>query len=527
MNNEAPFGRWLVERRKALRITRKELAQAIGLSIVTVEKIEIGERRPSRQVAELLASHFDVPAADQDDFVRFARGVAPSTQGASTLAPSSDLAWRQLGRYPNNLPAQATRFIGRQALLREARELLREPGVRMVSLTGPPGIGKTRLSLEVAVHALPEFANGAYFVALAPIRDPDLVAPAIAAAMNVKQHGPRPPLESLKEELRNRALLLVLDNFEQVLPAATLIAELLQAAPGLKVLATSRERLHIYGEYDFAVPPMDLPADGPPAPLETLGGYEAIALFVERARAAGRAFALTADNAGPVTAICAALDGLPLAIELAAARTQLFTPQAILSRLERKLDLLGEGPHDLPPRQRALRSAIDWSYDLLAEEERALFRRLSVFAGGADGEAIEAVCDTAEAAGSLVDKNLLALDAAHDPPRFRMLETLRDYAAERLVESGEDSATMRRHALYYAQLAATAEPRLTGPEQAAWLDRLEREHDNLRAALTWALRAEELDLALGMGSALWRFWVNHGHFAEGMRWLESMLLLAA
>ncbi|HSH78927.1 MAG TPA: adenylate/guanylate cyclase domain-containing protein, partial [Herpetosiphonaceae bacterium] len=440
---------------------------------------------------------------------------------------------KSLDTRPNNLPVQSTPLIGREQAVAALRDLLLRPGVRLVTLTGPGGTGKTRLGLQVAADLLDHFEHGVYFVNLAPISDPALVASAIAQPVAVREHGGKPLLESLKDYLRDKHLLLLLDNFEQVTAAAPLVADLLAAAPRLSVLVTSREVLHLYGEHDVAVLPLTLPDPGHPMPLERLTQYEAVRLFIERAQAARSDFAVTNENAPAVAEICYRLDGLPLAIELAAARIRLLPPQAMLQRLTSRLRLLIGGARNLPERQQTLRGAIAWSYDLLEQDEQTLFRRLAVFVGGFGLDAVEAVCnvpgdldvDVLDAVESLVGKSLLREAAAADEPRLGMLETIREYALERLDQGGEADETRRRHAAYFLQVAEEAEPQLAGRQQIAWLNRLELEHDNLRAALRWAIDCGDAATALRLVGSLSRFWHDRGYAGEGRQWLAQALAL--
>ncbi len=438
---------------------------------------------------------------------------------------------RTLEGHPNNLPPQPTPLVGRERAVDEVLGRLLAPGVRLLTLTGPGGTGKTRLGLQVAAEVLDEFEDGAFFVPLAAITDPELVPPTIAKALGVRVTGDQPVIEGLKDYLRERELFLLLDNFEQILEAAPVVTELL-SAPRLKVLVTSRMALRLYGESEYAVPPLELPDPERLPDLERLTQYEAVRLFIERARAAKADFAITNDNAPAVAEICARLDGLPLAIELAAARIKLLPPRAILNRLSNRLKLLTGGARDLPTRQRTLRGAIEWSYALLEKGERMLFARLAIFVGGCRLEAIEAICDAEgdlpidvlEGVSSLLDKSLLRQEEGpEDEPRFLMLETIREYALERLEESSEAKALARRHAGFFLALAEEAEPTLEGTQQQAWLERLELEHDNLRAALSWALEADNSEVALRMGAALGEFWYLRGYLDEGRGWLEEAL----
>ncbi|MDQ3249783.1 MAG: helix-turn-helix domain-containing protein, partial [Chloroflexota bacterium] len=395
MEDLAAFADWLKRRRRALDLTQSELAAAANCSPVSVKKMEAGDLKPSRQLAELLAVALHIPAAEGAAFVDFARGTVARfqlqpilPQASLVAAPVAPASLSQA-----KLPAQLTAVIGRERETIAAVQLLRQPPVRLITLTGPPGTGKTRLSLEIGQALQEEWKDGVYFVPLAPVSQASLVPAAIAQALGIVEERDKPLLISIQTFLHAKTLLLVLDNFEQVSAAAGLVGELLVAAQGLKVLVSSREPLRIYGEHEFPVPPLSLPDVNRLPPLEALILYPAIKLFVERAQAVRPTFQLTSDNAEAVARVCAWLDGLPLAIEMAAAQTKWMTPQKVLTQISGRLTALAGGLRDLSPRQQTLRGAIDWSYNLLDPEECHLFNHLSVFVDGCTIEAVAAVVE--------------------------------------------------------------------------------------------------------------------------------------
>ncbi len=434
----------------------------------------------------------------------------------------------------NNLPVQRTAFIGREQEATMLQDLLRRVDARLVTITGPGGIGKTRLALQVASQIADQFPGGVCFVALSAVGEPDLIAATIAQAAGVRETGNPSPQGSLNEYLSglDQPMLLLLDNFEHLVSAAPVVAQLLTAGPKLKVVVTSQAPLHVYGEHEFPVPPLALPDPKSIPPLEVLSRLPAIALFVERAQAVKHEFALTKENAAAVTAICARLDGLPLAIELAAARIKLLSPSAMLARLESRLNLLTGGARDLPTRQQTLRGTVDWSYGLLNTAEQTLFRRLSVFTGGCTLEAVEAVCDTRgdlgldalDAMASMMDKSLVQHTQPQEAEtRFFLLSTIREYALERLAESDDEAATGRAHAAYYLVLAEEgAGDTVAHPE---WLDRFEVEHDNFRMAIDYLIKTGDAAWGLRLGAALFRFWETREHFTEGRSAIARLLAL--
>jgi predicted ATPase len=408
---------------------------------------------------------------------------------------------------PSNVPAPPNALVGRERELKELVDLCRADDIRLVTLTGPGGVGKTRLAVAVAAASTESFDGRVYFVDLAPVRDPQLVLAALADPLEIRETGPRTLRDALVGHLRGVRVLLVVDNFEQVQAAATLVGDLLAAAPTLTVLVTSRTRLRLAGEQEYAVQP--LPRD------------DALALFAARAHAV-RATAKIDES--PAVELCRRLDHLPLAIELAAARTRLLSPSALLERLDRRLEVLGEGPRDLPARQRTLRATLDWSYDLLGPAEQATFERLAVFVAGCSVKAAEAVTDASlESLEALVDGSL----AVERGGRIEMLATMREYGLERLAARGELDEVRRRHATYLAELAAHADTQIDSSDQGRWFDELELEHDDLRAALAWAIDRPEPELALRIAADSGWFWFVRGHLTDGRRWLEASLALTA
>jgi predicted ATPase len=451
---------------------------------------------------------------------------ASSAQLASQPALLQPLPERDLGD-ANNLPAPLTTLIGRDAEIAAAGTLLQRDDVRLITLTGPGGVGKTQLALALARRMSHAFAEGAVFVSLAPLNDPALVVPAIAQAVGIRDSATRPLVDTLRDALRDRELLLLLDNFEHVTSAAPLVVDLLTACPALKVLVTSRELLHLTGEQVFVVPPLDLPEPGHASSLADLTNAAAIRLFLTRARAAQPDFALTAANAGAVSAICRALDGLPLALELAATRVRVMTPQALLAQLSSRLPLLTGGHRDAPERLQTLRNAIAWSYGLLTCDEQRLFRRLSVFVGGFALEGAEAI-STGEPAldllTSLVDKSLIQQGMQPDgETRFTMLETIREFGLEQLAPSGEEDAARDAHAAYLLDLTEEADPHFWGSNEPLMMDRYEIEHPNVRAALDWLEKNGQIETALRLMCRQRFVWQFRGRFVEAGDWLERLI----
>ena len=436
------------------------------------------------------------------------------------------------GRPPNNLPLRLSSFIGRGREVAEVETLLSDD--RLLTLTGPGGSGKTRMAIEVASEVVEDFRDGAWLVELASLSDPDLVAQAVAQALGVREAPGRPLIGTLLEHLESRKALLVLDNCEHLIDAcATLADALLRSCPNLRILATSREAMGIAGERTWPVPPLSSPDSHNLPPLQELRSYEAIRLFAERANAVVPAFELTEHNAPAIARLCRILDGMPLAIELAAARVRVLSVEQISSRLEDSFALLTGGSRTALPRQRTLGAAIGWSYELLSEEEQVLLGELSVFAGGFALEAAESVCsgedieehEVLDLLTRLVDKSLVQVSEQGGEARYRLLETVRQYGREKLEESGEEPDIRRRHADFFLQFAERVEPRINGKDRGFWLGRLEAEHDNLRAALAWSQETAEAETALRLAGALSWFWYHREYWSEWRRWLDGALAI--
>src|SRR5712691_1480260 len=525
MGDESTFADLLRRHRAAAGLTQQELAERAGLSLRGLSDIERGLRRaPHRDTVLRLAEALHLDEVDAAALRRASRrrGTLGTVATFPPIRPTAAL------------PVPLSRFIGRDRELPEVRQRLVTNG--LLTLTGPPGSGKTRLALQLALDVSSAFPDGIVFVPLAAIRDPELAGSTIAQALGIRDLSGWSLVQRLIEYLHNKSLLLVLDNFEQVLAAGPLVSKLLTVDSGVKVLGTSREPLRIQGEHEFMVPPLALPQSNEPLTLEALTQYGAIALFVDRAAAIRPDFGLSDNNAHAVVEICRRLDGLPLAIELAAARIRLLSPQELLKRLDHRFSPLTDGTRDLPARQQTLRAMIDWSYDLLDSGEQALLRQLSIFVGGCTLQAAEAVAGAEDAdlgvldeVSSLVAKGLLRQEVAPTgETRVGMLETIREYGFEQLETRGELVAARLRHASFYLALAEEAEPKLLTGEQVQWVRRLEVEYDNLRAVMAWSrdgIVDDEIGLRL-TGALAW-FWVLSGVAWEARGWVEIMLALPA
>ena len=519
MNAPQSFGEWLRHRRRELDLTQDALARQVGCARITIRKLEADEIRPSKQLTELLVEQLGVPPEERESFVRFGRGGLPAS--LTTTTPR------------HNLPTNPSSFIGRERELAAVKQVLKRS--RLLTLTGSGGIGKTRLALEVASELLDSYQGGVWWVELAALGDPALVAQAVAKVRGVREIPNQPLVETLADSLGAQQQLLVLDNCEHLISACAQLADrLLSACKNLRILATSREALDILGETTWPVPSLSLPELLESLAVKTLSKFESIRLFTDRAMSVQPKFELVDQNAQAVVQICRRLSGIPLAIELAAARAKMMSVDEIAKRLDDRFDLLTAGSRTALPRHQTLRATIDWSFDLLFEPERIVFRRLSVFAGGFTLEAAEAVAAGGHVAksqvvdllGQLINKSLVTVEErsgdAEGETRYRLLETVREYARKKLEEAGETDRLRQRHRDFFIAFAEQAEPKLKGAEQFEWLDRLEVEHDNWRIAWNCAIESD-IELALRLASALLDFWFMRGNPSEGREWLAQLL----
>ena len=539
MDATSTFGQWLKQRRQSLDLTQEAVAEAVNCSIDLIRKIESGRRRPSRQVAVLLARCLHVPPNDTAAFLQWARSSASETASppgeteTDTASfsghPDATTTHSSIPNTHSPIPAAPTYLIGRERELSHVRDLLWRSTTRMVTLTGPPGIGKTRLAMAVASMLRDDFKDGLVYISLSALEDPAQLPATLTAGLGIRESGNRPLLQALQDALRDKQMLLVLDNFEQIVEAAPVITGLLAAAPQLKVLVTSRAPLHLRGEKLVDVPPLELPDAEHLPPLADLERIESVALFIERAADAQDGFAITPDNASMIAAICNRLDGLPLAIELAAAKTRLLSLPALLRRLEHRLTLLTGGPRDAPLHQQTLRRSIESSYALLSDEEQALFRKLGIFVGPFTFDAAEEVTElTLEQLEAILDQSLLhrlsslEVDSGGEV-RFSMLASIREYAREQLEAHEEMQPAAHSHARYHLALALAAQQELIGLDQKLWMPRLAASYADLRSAFDWALKNAEPAITLQIAASIWRFWYNRGELSEGRRWLEEAL----
>lgn len=523
--NDVSFGVWLRKQRRLLDLSRQALADQVGCAEITLRRIEAGSLKPSKELALILLEKLGVPEQERPQWLPFARGLSRY---------QVEFLDHFVKKPPNNLPASLTLLIDREQEQVEIARLIDQH--RLVTLTGSGGVGKTSLSLRVAATLLDKFPDGVWLVELALISDPSLIAATTADALHLPAEMHRPAIEMLCDYLREKELLIVLDNCEHLVEAcAQVVARLLRAAPKLRILASGREALGITGEVSYRVPSLALPDITQPPDFESLRKNDSVRLFGQRAASAFPKFQLTDENVYVIAQICQCLDGIPLAIELAAAKVRVLSVSQIAERLDDAFRLLVGGSRTALKHHQTLRATLDWSYNLLSPDEQTLFRRASIFVKGFTLEAAEAVCVDEPARGGirtgdmlnllerLVDKSLILTEAWQSETRYRALEIVRQYAAEKLSEAGEDESQRENHLEYFLNLAEAAAPHLTRPEQLAWLARLEAEHENMRAALEWSLRKEQPEYALRLAVALCPFWHIHCYWLEGSRWLERAL----
>ena len=530
---ELSFGHWLQRSRRALDLTQAELGRRVGYATVTIHKIETDQLRPSRELAQKLADELGIGPTEREAFLRFARDDAP----AHPPIALPRLPKRSIGptpmRHRHNLPVAPTRFLGREGDVRDGCALL-GGDARLLTLTGPGGIGKSRLGLAIATALLNTFPDGVWFVDLAPLADPELVPTTVAEVLGVRDDPNQPLRAALLGMLRDRLLLLVLDNCEHLVEAcAHLIAEILHRAPSIRILTTSRVPLRVDGEIKRPVGPLMLPPRGSIPDLDEIQNYPSLGLFAERAQAVEPDFVVTQRNAWALVQICQRLDGIPLALELAAAQASVLTLEQIAARLDDRFRLLTRGSRTALPRHQTLRATLDWSYDLLSERDRRVFARLAVFTGSWTLEAAEAIAageetesgEVLDSLASLIEHSLVTVEDHADQRRYRLLETLRQYGWARLREAGRATAVQRRHLEWYVGLTERADAELPGTYQHPGLAQLAAEHDNLRNALAWGVDNDP-ERALRLAARLAEFWRRGGHHAEGRRWLDAVLPIA-
>ena len=526
------FGEWLKRQRMGRGLTRDQLADQIGCATVTLRKIEAEERRPSEQIVTRIADIFNIQKNERASFLKFARGdwtKAPAERPIEIPHPS-------VAETRHNLRASLSSFIGRAHEIAAVRDYLNTPEMRLVTLLGPPGIGKTRLSLAIAREALADFRDGVFFVELAPLEDSQLVAFTTAQTLGFQEAPDKAPAQRISESIGDKKMLIVLDNIEHMLDAtAALASDLLSACPRLKILTTSREPLRTPGEWLYPVPVLTSPTEAETSTLRPRDyfNFTALKLFHERARAVNPEFTLTSDNIQTVTSICTHLDGLPLAIELLAARVHTLSVDDLLAQMSYAFILSADGMRAVPARQKTLQNAIGWSYHLLSEAEKILFRRLSIFTGGWTLEAMTSACADENLPAEkisgilsrLVEKSLVVEQEAGGALRYSMLVTIRQFAHDRLADANEVEVVSNRHLAYFLKLAEETESKLHGPTQAESLDLMEIEMDNFRAALRWGLKHNHESGVL-LAGAMWLFWYMHSHFAEANQWYGEAMVVS-
>lgn len=524
--NEIPFGEWLKRQRKASGLTQEQLADKVGCSAIAIRKFEAEERRPSEQIVNRLTQIFEIPENEQAAFLRFARGNWSSTPEIKTASP-----WAQPVKH-SNLPAALSSFIGREKELTDLAAYLQNPETRLLTLIGPPGIGKTRLSLQAAKQADAQFEDGVFFVPLAPLTDPRLIPAAILQALNFVEAKDQPPMQQLMDGIGSHRLLLVLDNCEHLIEdVAPLASGLLSACSRLTILATSRESLRIPGEWLYAVPTLNLPDAA--IDIASAAEFSALKLFAERARAVRNDFKLNAENLGAVIAICQQLDGLPLAIELIATRIRLMSPQALLERLNDSFILSADGMRAVPARQKTLFNAIGWTYHSMPQDEQKLFQCLSVFSDGFTLSTAEAIFahffkekSSTDLIMSLADKSMIQRNIEPDGSiRFTMLVTIQQFASSQLKTSGNETAAKDAHLNWFVEFSAQEHAKIRGAGQVESARRVEREQDNFRAALSWSVASQQTESALRLLSNLGWHWELQAHYREAHDWLMKIRTL--
>ena len=521
MDMDFSFGRWLQKRRKALDLTREEFAQKVGCSASTLRKLETEERRPSKQLAELLANNLEIPAEERATFIKIARGEL-SVWNLKSPLPLPNLGLLQSPQvFSNSIPIPPTPLIGRESELSVLRQMLANPQCRLITLVGPGGIGKTRLAVEVACDQYDKFENGTAFVQMAGLNSPSLIAPSMANALGLTIQGAIDPKRQLINHLRNKQVLLVLDNAEHLLGGVNLFSEIIESAPRVQILSTSRESLNLRSEWQFEVKGLPLPRSEEDAEFDK---NSAVTLFLQRANQANPGFTLKDEDRAAILRICKMVEGIPLAIELSAVWTRTLSCHDIASEIEKSLDFLSMNMRDIPERHRSLRAVFDHSWKLLSDDERLVLMKLSVFRGGFTRDMVEDATETGLASLlALVSKSLIQRSGEK---RYVLHEMVRQYAFAHLSLTDEIKHAYSAHLRVFVRLAETIEPELTRGSQSRWLMYMDTEYENFRTALSWAFESGDIESILRLTGALWRFWYMRSRLTEGSQWLEKALQIA-